>query len=134
VDGLNTTNFNANLGTNTQLFGTFSIGGASPPALSFLAFNGAAYNYNPAAGNLLLDVRVSSITAFGSTFFRSRNNAPGGNYSRAFDFGTGFEGFGLDTRFRGGPTQVVPEPSTYVLLATGLGAVGFVARRRKQAA
>jgi hypothetical protein len=29
--------------------------------------------------------------------------------------------------------QVVPEPSTYALLATGIGALGFVARRRRQA-
>ncbi len=31
------------------------------------------------------------------------------------------------------PTQVVPEPSTYVLLATGMGALGMVARRRRTA-
>ena len=29
------------------------------------------------------------------------------------------------------PTQVVPEPSTYMLLATGIGALGMVARRRR---
>lgn len=32
----------------------------------------------------------------------------------------------------GGTGAVVPEPSTYVLMATGLGALGMVARRRKQ--
>jgi hypothetical protein len=31
-------------------------------------------------------------------------------------------------------TQVIPEPSTYALLATGIGALGFVARRRRQQA
>ncbi len=31
------------------------------------------------------------------------------------------------------PTVVVPEPSTYALLATGLAAITFVARRRRQA-
>jgi hypothetical protein len=31
----------------------------------------------------------------------------------------------------GGDVQVVPEPQTYALLLAGLGAIGFIARRRK---
>jgi hypothetical protein len=34
---------------------------------------------------------------------------------------------------RGGPTQVVPEPSTYALLASGLAVLGSVAARRRRA-
>jgi hypothetical protein len=41
--------------------------------------------------------------------------------------------YGLQT-VSGGPSNVVPEPSTYVLLATGIAALGGVARRRRNAA
>lgn len=40
--------------------------------------------------------------------------------------------FSFDTRF--GAATVIPEPSTYALLAAGLGGVGLLARRRKTAA
>ena len=32
-----------------------------------------------------------------------------------------------------GAINVVPEPSTYVLMATGIGALGLIARRRRAA-
>ena len=45
-------------------------------------------------------------------------------------------GFSLDTTGRGGTGgtivyALVPEPSTYAMLLAGLGAVGFIARRRR---
>lgn len=45
----------------------------------------------------------------------------------AFDVGVQ----GIQYSVSGANPNVVPEPSTYVLLATGMGALGIVARRRK---
>ena len=41
---------------------------------------------------------------------------------------------GFSAEFTIGANSVVPEPSTYALLATGMGALGVVARRRRQQA
>jgi hypothetical protein len=128
VDALNTVNFDANLGASTSLFGTYTLGGAAPAVLTF---SGTPYFYNPAAGNLLLDLRVSGtlVNLLDPAGFVARSNVPGGNYSRAQNFGSGSAGYGLDTRFTG--STVLPEPSTWILLGTGLLAVGSMARRRR---
>lgn len=130
VDGLNTTDFDANLGAPTSYFGTFVIGGLAPAELTF---SGNSYSYDPAAGNLLLDLRVGAMTYNGigqGAFFVARSSAPGGNYSRAQNFGTDNVGFGLDTRFEVAGVSTVPEPSTLALAAGGLALLAGVARRR----
>lgn len=43
----------------------------------------------------------------------------------------GLETFSLARAEGGGPNTVVPEPSTYLLMATGLAGIGMVARRRR---
>lgn len=128
VGGISSTNPNGNDGADNVLFGSYSILGAAPATLSFL---GSSYFYNPAAGNLLLDLRVTSITSTGTAFYTA-NTGDGTAVGRADNFAsTGFAGYGLVTRFDYGNASVTPEPATMGLLATGLvGLVGFRRRRR----
>jgi len=136
IGGISTTTPNANDGADNTLFGTYSIGGAAPAILSFL---GTPYFYDPSAGNLLLDLRVTSLTPApsGTLAFYNANSGDAANLSRADDFSSaGFTGYGLVTQFNldqkgQGLSVITPEPATLGLLATGFaGLVGFRRRRR----
>ena len=123
VDGLNTTDFDANRGADNTLFGSFALGGAAPRTL---AFTGPGFFYNPSIGNLLVDMRISITLGGDDVEFGANSGNAGGVYSRATNFGTGFEGVGLQTRF-----VSTPEPASILLVATGLGGIAAIRWRRR---
>ena len=128
VDALSLT-FNNNLGGDNQQFFSGALGGAVAANLTVF---GTAFNYDPTAGNLLLDIRVSNASAtLGSGGFQSRNSNPGGPFSRAQNFGSGNAGFGLTTEFLTAAGPAIPEPGTFALIVTGLAGLGMMRRRRR---
>ncbi len=129
VNEIDGRSFDDNLGGQTRYFAT--IGGETLPG-SELDIFGQSFRYDPAKGNLLIDVRVYGAP-FGYTgpFFAAltpADRAAGGPalVSRWHDFGTGFDDIGLATAFRG----TIAEPGTLLLMLAGLIAAVFVVRNR----
>jgi hypothetical protein len=121
--------FDDNLGADTRLFAT--LGGGLSLTNAELVIGGVPFYYDPAQGNLLLDLRVSGATAGQSGPFFAALAGDGSGpmpFSRWHDFGIGFDNRGLVTGFRSNVT----EPGALALLGLGLTWLGL-SRRRKAA-
>jgi hypothetical protein len=136
----------SNVGADAVVFGTYHLQGTMPDVLTLV---GTAFTYNPANGNLLMSITVSSdgsracpycsfFEADGGTTVVLRNytnsggtvvnaaGAPVVNFNGTFDGATNLNSG--ETLGEGS----VPEPSSLALIVPGLAVlIGFV-RRRKQ--
>jgi hypothetical protein len=135
INALNAGNLNANLGADHRLFATFTVDGVRSSAPNF-TIAGSTFTFNPLAGNLLLDVMAdfaeSRAQGPGAAFLDA--NVQGIDASSALCTTAGCtsgvqSNTALITRFET-PATVVPEPSTYALVAGGLAVLAGVARSR----
>lgn len=134
VNGLST-NYAANIGPDVQTVfnGTKSFTAQSNNTFD-LDFGLTPFTYDPANGNLLLDVFVNSSTAPGIGFVATTGSA---DTSRVFNLNgngapTSDPGVGLQTQFSFRPAQTsVPEPGAYALVV-GLAVPGVMLLRRRR--
>lgn len=122
VNGLST-NPATNQGTLLSNFGTFT------PGLSY-TFVGNGFTYDPALGNLLMQVMSSGtpVDSNALAFSYASNDAMSNLYRSG---GTGALTASTNGLVTGFSMTPVPEPSTWALMLVGFFAIGTVARQRK---
>ena len=129
VDGLSAT-FDDNVGSNDAFFANLA-GGVTVASGNTLDIAGTAFNYNPADGNLLLDM-FTNITSYGQGGFDGHTGDFGGASSRMQDFGStsssANSGYGLVTGFN--EVSTVPIPATVWLFGSALLGLAGIGTRK----
>lgn len=132
---INQTSANPLLSLDMLQFATSGTGGATTAWGTFgtqvytLGANELVLNYDlnngSGSGDLFVYVPNAVFGNASYVYLYSMFGAKGGNYAE----NDGFEEWAV----RNPTVAAIPEPETYALMMAGLGAMGFVARRRKKA-
>jgi hypothetical protein len=112
------------------LFGTYSLNGGLWTYPNTLTFNGTAFNYDPAAGNLELILETTGGSDPSSGVYTYFDAESGGPFSRWCSACGSDQGYGLVTGFSTAQTGTTPEPSSLLLTASGLLGLAGVIRRK----
>jgi hypothetical protein len=118
----------ANAGADEVLFGTFTFGPTMPMTL---AVTGTPFQYDPAAGPLLMRIVIESVVNAPvdyTGFFQGDSSSSLSVRSYDGSFASNNQGFGLVTQIDYSTTHA-PEPATLGMLAAGLAAC-LAGRRR----
>jgi hypothetical protein len=111
--------------------------GWTPGEVVYAGFPNVADNPGNAYALIFIpDAPLAQLTSTQLAKLAYADCAPGGMMGATCMTGTSEAGYGLVGSMGGYPasqniTVAVPEPETYALFLTGLGLMGFVARRRK---
>ena len=115
--------------SNVSVFFNGALGG---PVGSLFTVSGSGYSYNPADGNLVMDIVVTNQdlvpNGSGNGYFEA--DYTGASTTRAYLLGDGVQEAGvgaLVTQFGG----AVPEPATWALMLMGFGGMGLMLRGRR---
>jgi len=143
VNGLST-DLASNRSSLLGNFGTFNIAGPNP---QILTIDGAAFNYDPSWGNLLMSVVPISFIRTGTLAYWETDVPP--DYQpdpwtptipdqtsavwSTGKFGTQIVYGGLVTTFSTRAISAVPEPQNWALMIGGFGMIGAAMRRRPAA-
>lgn len=109
-----------NLGSDNTVFATRALSGVAPWTLTFM---GGPFLYNPANGNLLLDITISNLqpsvcqTNCTDAFFADGNGFGPTTIARYSNFAPFGPGYGLVTEF---DFTAVPEPGSFSMLGGAL--------------
>lgn len=124
VDNYNglTSDLSANASSGTTFFDSLVLSGSffSGNVTTFIG----AFNYNPAQGDLLIDIIRTAETGINTGQFAASSGLP---IARAYQWpgGSSFSqvGYGISTQF-----EVVPTPGALITLMFGLLGLGFARR------